>query len=172
MTDGELGQQDSGVAGDEVPADLMPRFLARLIDGVLLWIVFMVIVIPLVFSLIFSGASRFGGIFGGFSFTGILFSIIWVVAVIGYFAFLESSRGQTVGKMIMKIKTEGPDGQNPSFDVAVKRNAFYALSVIPVIGGLLGLGAALYIAYTINESPTKMGWHDVFAGGTRVVKVS
>jgi len=172
MTDGERGQQDSGAAGDEVPADLMPRFLARLIDGVLLWVVFMVILVPIMFSLIFSGTSGFGGFFGGFSFTGILLGVIWVAVIIGYYAFLESSRGQTVGKMIMKIKTEGPDGQNPSFEVSAKRNAFYALNIIPIIGGLLALGAALYIAYTINESPTKMGWHDVFAGGTRVVKIS
>jgi len=149
----------------------MPRFLARLIDGAILWLVFMVIVIPIVFSLVFSGASGFG--FGfGFGFSGILIGVIWAAVIVGYFAFLESSRGQTVGKMIMKLKTEGPDGQNPTFEMAAKRNLFNALVIIPVLGNLLMLGAVIYIAYTINESPTKTGWHDVFAGGTKVVKLS
>lgn len=165
-------QQSTDAAGGEVPADLMPRFLARLIDGVILWLAFMVVVIPVVFSVIFSTSAGFGGVFGGFGLTQIIISIIWVAIIIAYFAFLESSRGQTIGKMIMKIKTEGPDGQNPSFEMAAKRNLFYALNIIPILGGLLLLGASLYIAYTINESPTKIGWHDVFAGGTKVVKVS
>ncbi len=170
MTDREP-ENESAVAG-EVPADLMPRFLARLIDGAILWFVFMIIIVPILFSLIFSGVGGFGGFFGGFSFSGIVIGVLWAAVIIGYFAFLESSRGQTVGKMIMKLKTEGPDGQNPTFEMAVKRNLFNALNIIPVLGGLLALGAVIYIAYTINESPTKTGWHDVFAGGTRVVKLS
>ena len=32
------------------------------------------------------------------------------------------------------------------------------------------LAAAIYIAVTINSSPTRTGWHDQFAGGTRVVR--
>jgi uncharacterized RDD family membrane protein YckC len=84
---------------------------------------------------------------------------------------MESSRGQTLGKMVMKLKTQGPDGQNPSFEVAAKRNAFYALSIVPLIGALAQFAAVIYIAYTINESSTHQGWHDEFAGGTRVVKI-
>jgi len=170
MTDREPENESAAVG--EVPADLMPRFLARLIDGAILWFVFMIIIVPILFSLIFSGVGGFGGFFGGFSFSGIVIGVLWAAVIIGYFAFLESSRGQTVGKMIMKLKTEGPDGQNPTFEMAVKRNLFNALNIIPVLGGLLALGAVIYIAYTINESPTKTGWHDVFAGGTRVVKLS
>ncbi|MCL1598455.1 MAG: RDD family protein [Actinomycetia bacterium] len=172
MTDREPENQNESTSDAEVPADLMPRFLARLIDGAILWFVFMILFVPIVFSLIFSGVSGFGGMFGGFSLSGIVIGIVWAAVIIGYFAFLESSRGQTIGKMIMKLKTEGPDGQNPTLEMAIKRNLFNALNIIPVLGGLLALGAVIYIAYTINESPTKTGWHDVFAGGTRVVKLS
>ncbi len=172
MSDREQDPRSTDDPGTEVPADLVPRFLARLIDGVILWFVFMVLLMPIVFSLAFSGSFGYGGFFGGFSLSGIIIGIIWAAVIIGYFAFLESSRGQTVGKMIMKLKTKGPDGENPTFEMAVKRNLFNALSLIPIIGGLLSLAAVIYIAYTINESPEKMGWHDVFAGGTRVVKLA
>jgi uncharacterized RDD family membrane protein YckC len=159
-------QQPAG----EVSADLMPRFLARLIDGLLLGFLMFVIIVPIVFVGIF-GTSGYSA-FGGFGLSSIVISLVFTTIVIGYFAYLESSRGQTVGKMVMKLKTVGPDGQNPSFESAAKRSGFYALAIIPVIGGLLELGAVIYIAYTINESPAHTGWHDEFAGGTRVIKLS
>ncbi len=148
----------------------MPRFLARLIDSIALWFLMFIVIVPIVFVAVLGTSGGFG-VFGGFGITSIVISIVWAAIVIGYFAFLESSRGQTIGKMVMKLKTEGPDGQNPSFEMAAKRNAFYALGIIPVLGGLAQLAAVLYIAYTINESSTNAGWHDDFAGGTKVVKV-
>ena len=151
-------QQPSSI----VAADLMPRFLARLIDGLLLGFVmftaWLIIGKPDV---------------GGFGIGSIMISIVFAAIIIGYFAYLESSRGQTVGKMVMKLKTVGPDGENPSFEAAAKRSGFYAINIIPtIIGGLLTLAAVIYIAYTINESPIHAGWHDEFAGGTKVIKLS
>lgn len=148
----------------------MPRFLARLIDSVVLSILMFAVIVPIVFVTILNTSGGFG-MFGGFGLSSIMISIVGAAIYIGYYAFLESSRGQTLGKMVMKLKTEGPDGQNPSFETAVKRNAFYALNIIPVIGGIAQLAAVIYIAYTINESSTNTGWHDDFAGGTKVVKV-
>ena len=133
-------------------AELLPRFIARLIDSVVLGVVLMNVIFPLIYS-------------------SVLRSAITAALYIGYFAFLESTRGQTLGKMVMKLKTVWSNGQSPSFDVAVKRNAFYALDIIPVVGWLAQLAATLYIAYTINDSDTNTGWHDVFAGGTKVVKI-
>lgn len=154
-----------------VGADLGVRFLARLIDGILLWIVMLVVIVPITFA-IFSGGSGFASAFGGtFSAGGLIAGAIWAAIIIGYFAFLESSRGQTVGKMVMKLKTEGPNGENPTLEEAIKRNLFYALGIIPIIGGLAELGAIIYISITINSSPTHTGWHDTYAGGTRVVKI-
>ena len=83
---------------------------------------------------------------------------------------MESSGGQTVGKMMMRLKTEGPDGENPSLEMAIRRNLWIALGIIPVFGGLAALGAAIYIAVTISQSPARTGWHDTFAGGTRVIQ--
>jgi len=167
LTDHE-SQGEATQPTEAAGADLMPRFLARLIDGFVLWIVMFVVIVPIVFVAIFSTSGGFG--FGGFGFGAIMISIVWTAITVGYFAFLESSRGQTLGKMVMKIRTEGPDGQNPSFEMAVKRNAFYALAIIPILGGFAQLAAVLYIAYTINQSSTHTGWHDEFAG-TRVVNI-
>jgi len=54
-------------SGMGAPADLGTRFLARLIDHILLGIVTFVIVIPLVIAAAFADVSTgFGGFFGGF----------------------------------------------------------------------------------------------------------
>jgi uncharacterized RDD family membrane protein YckC len=123
-----------------------------------------------------------GGSFGfgmGASFAaGAVTAVIAAVLYLGYFALMESRTGQTLGKMVLKLRTEGPDGGAPSMEVAVRRNFWVALGilgVIPVIGGLIGalaeLAIMIVIAVTINNSPTRQGWHDTFAGGTRVVKI-
>lgn len=164
---GEQGDAVEGAPGGGASADLGPRFLARLIDFALLWVAYLVVIVPIVVVAIFSGS--YGAAIGGFSLGGIVAGIIWAAVVVGYFAGMESSRGQTVGKMAMKLKTEGSDGGNPSLEMAIKRNIWIALNIIPIIGGLAELGAAIYIAVTINQSPTNTGWHDTFAGGTRVV---
>lgn len=151
------------------PADLGPRFLARLIDGLLLWVVLFVIVVPLfvALSILGSAGSALGGF--GFSFGQLVFLLIAALLNIGYFALMESQMGKTVGKMVMGLQTLGPDGNNPTLEEATKRNLWYALGIVPIIGGLLELAAVIYIMVTISQSPQKIGWHDVFAGGTRVV---
>jgi len=170
LTDNAQNQDQQPTDSANESADLMPRFLARLIDGVALWFVMFIVIVPIIFVSIL-GTSGGNGITGGFGLSSIVIGIVWAAIVIGYFAYMESSRGQTLGKMVMKLKTQGPDGQNPSFEVAAKRNAFYAIGIIPVIGGVLSFGATLYIAYTISQSSTHQGWHDEFAGGTKVVKI-
>ena len=168
MTDHGSSQPENAASGIGAPADLGPRVLARLIDSVLLWAILFVIVVPLLIATSILGS--FGGALGGsFSIGSLVFGILMAAAIIGYFAVMESQRGQTVGKMVLGLKTEGPDGQNPTLEEAAKRSGWYALGIIPIIGGLLELAAAIYIMVTINQSPTKQGWHDKFAGGTRVV---
>jgi uncharacterized RDD family membrane protein YckC len=164
---------DAAPTGEQ-PADLMTRFLAKLIDGILLMIVNFIIVTTLIFGVFFStGMGSRGGFmpFAGFSVAGLIASVVTAVIWVGYFAFMESSKGQTVGKMLLKLEVRGPDGGNPSMEVAIKRNAWMALSIIPFIGGLAQLVVAIIIAVTINNSATNTGWHDEFAGGTSVIKV-
>lgn len=161
------------------PADLMTRFLARLIDYVILAVVNMVLVTVIVVGAIMGDSAGFGG-FGATNFAaGAVSSVITAIIYVGYFAFMESSRGQTVGKMAMKIKVLGPDGRNPTMTEAVRRNAWAGLGVLGIvpfiggfIGGLLQLAAVIYIAVTINNNvATRQGWHDEFAGGTKVIRI-
>ncbi len=90
---------------------------------------------------------------------------------------LESSRGQTLGKMLLRIRTVGAGGGNPTTAEALKRNAWTAIGILGVvpmlgwIGNLLSLAAVIAIMVTISgNTATRQGWHDNFAGGTRVVR--
>lgn len=142
---------------------------------ILLFVVNAIIITVVIIGAVFSAL---GGRSSGFL-AGAIGAVLSAAIYLGYFAFMESNRGQTVGKMLMKLQTQGPDGQKPTMEQALKRNAWVALGVlaiIPFVGGLLGsvaqLGAAIYIAVTINNNTaTRQGWHDEFAGGTKVIKI-
>jgi uncharacterized RDD family membrane protein YckC len=160
------------------PADLMNRFLARLIDYVLIFFVeIFVIGVIVVGALMGSDGTGFGT---GSSFASTAVSSILGAAVaLGYFALMESKRGQTLGKMLLKLETRGANGGRPTMEEALKRNAFTAIGIIgiiPILGWilspLLSLAAVIMIAVTINNNTaTRQGWHDEFAGGTSVVKI-
>lgn len=154
------------------PADLMTRFLAKLIDWILVGVVLGVIIIPLTIGLAFSGVG-FGSMpgFGGFSAGGIVTGLVMYGLSLGYFAFLESNRGQTVGKMLLKLEVRGAGGAHPPLEQALKRNAYILLPIIPILGGLVYFGVTIYIAVTINNDPNRQGWHDHFADGTQVIKI-
>jgi len=157
------------------PADLMARFLARLIDYVLLTVVIIIINVIVLGAFMSSGTTGFGTSFA----SGAVSAILGAAVALGYFAFMESSRGQTVGKMALKLETRGAAGGRPTMEEAVKRNAFTAIGIIgiiPILGWflspLLSLAAVIMIAVTINNNTaTRQGWHDQFAGGTSVIKI-
>jgi uncharacterized RDD family membrane protein YckC len=164
-------------AGVPRPAEIQNRFLARLIDHIILG----VISVPIFFIL---SAILYSGISNSFGETFIFWTLdaILIAAIsLGYFAFLESSRGQTVGKMVMKLRTYGPDGvSNPTMEQAVKRNIYaglYILGIIPFIGWFLLYWAApaavaIYHAVTLNsDQPNHQGFLDKFAGGTQVKQI-
>ena len=158
------------------PGGLGARFVARLIDGILVGIVQGILVSWLIVRTAMDSSAGFYGAddYAASAVSGVLSALLYV----GYFAYMESSRGQTVGKMALSLHTQGPDGGKPTIEQAVRRNLWAGasvLAIVPVIGGLLGglieLAAVIVIAVTINgDAVTRQGWHDKFAGGTRVVK--
>lgn len=136
------------------PGGLLPRWVARIIDGILIAIVAVVL---------------------GF-FTDTL-SNVWVTGLFTgaltfvYFVAFEIAQGWTPGKKMLGLSVHGPGGTaKPTVQQSAVRNAFTLLPIIPFIGGLLGVIAILVIAVTINASPTKQGKHDELAGGTQVLK--
>ena len=147
------------MSGVGQPGNLLDRFLARLIDGIIVGIPYWV-----VYVILMSATSYFLGLF--------LAGIVLAVLALGYFGYMESNRGQTVGKQVMKLKTVGPDGQsNPTMNEAVKRNIWYAFGIVPILGGLAELASVIVIAVNINSDPQRQHWFDKFAGGTKVIKI-
>jgi uncharacterized RDD family membrane protein YckC len=160
------------------PADLLTRFLARLIDFILIGLVN-----GLISAVLLVGALGMNNGFGGYGLgdrdytTDAITGLVGAAISLAYFALMESRTGQTVGKMALKLRTVGPHGGPPSLEVAVRRNfwvALGALAVVPVIGntvgGLVQLVVVIVIAVTIGQSPVRQGWHDRFAGGTAVLR--
>lgn len=138
----------SGIAG----ATLGVRFVARLIDGLIVGLA--TFVIGLVPGL------------DGFLISGIIGAALYI----GYYAYFENDRGATFGKQAMSLQVVGADGGNPSYEESVKRNIFGAFQIVPILGGLASLVATIAIAVTINSAPDNRGVHDNFAG-TTVLKV-
>jgi uncharacterized RDD family membrane protein YckC len=149
------------------PGNLVDRFVARLIDGVILGVVGFIL------------NSVLGIISNSWLLTGFISAVATAALYLGYFAYLESSRGQTIGKQVMKLKAFGPDHvSNPTLEQAARRNIFMAFSiagVVPFLGVFIGalavLAAMILIAVNINSDPQRQHLFDKFAGGTQVIKV-
>lgn len=157
------------------PAELLDRFLARLIDGILLaFVQFVIIGGVLVGAIVASGASDLVVWVGG-----AIATLVSLAVTLAYYVYFETSSGQTLGKLALKLKVTGPGGAKVTTEQSLRRNGFYFLNLIglvPIIGGLIGglatLAAVIYIAVTINgDVPLRQGWHDKFAGETYVTKV-
>ena len=143
-----------GPVGGLQPGSLGLRFAARLIDGILVGLVSLI----LAFAFGASDSILVTGLFSG-------------VLTFAYFVGFEVTQGWTPAKKMLGLSVHGPGGApKPDFKQSAIRNAFTLLSIIPFIGGLLGIIAYIVIAVTINGSPTKQGKHDELAGGTEVLK--
>jgi len=159
------------------PGELLDRFLARLIDHVLIGVVNAIVVSVIIVGAVLgtSGSSYFG--YGDSIVAGIISAVLSTVIALGYFVYMETSQGKTLGKMVMKLHVEGASGGKPTVEESVKRNIWLALpllGIIPVIGGLIGslgqLVAVIMLAVGINGDPQRrQHFADKFAG-TQVIK--
>ena len=141
-------------AGGQQPGTLLWRWLARVIDGILVAIVS--------YALIFLTDTL-----SNFWATGLFTGVLTFV----YFVAFEVSIGSTPGKKLLGLSVHGPAGApKPTPAQSAIRNSWTLLPIIPFVGGLLGVVAIIIIAVTINGSPTKQGKHDELSGGTQVVK--
>jgi len=151
-----------GPSGQLVPVGPWPRLGARIIDGLVLFIPNLLLA-----AILTDGGGGFAGLAGG---DDIVYLLTTTLLGYAYAVWLEASRGQTVGKMVVGIKVIGPDGGLPANDVAARRNVWLLLSLVPVLGGILSFIAAVAIGVTINGDPFNRGTHDNFAGGSAVVR--
>lgn len=159
------------------PGELLDRFVARLIDHVLLAVVNGIITAVLVVGILGMDAAGFGGFSTGASFAASAVSALVTVAIaLGYFGFMDTTQGRTLGKMVMKLRVVGAGGGNPTWEESIKRNVWIALGllgIIPVlgiIGSLASLALVIVIAVQINnDTAQRKPWTDNFAG-TQVLK--
>ncbi|MEX2486811.1 MAG: RDD family protein [Nitriliruptoraceae bacterium] len=172
MTQPPDGVQPQAPSSTAPGADVIARFIAKIVDGVVLFVI-MSLVTMIVRPMLPGPRGFFTPGIGltGLGIATIVLSVISAAIYVAYLSLLETSRGQTIGKMVMKLRVVGPDGGNPSMQAALRRNAWVLLSIIPWFGGLLQVAVAAYIGYTIYDSSDNVGWHDNFAGGTRVIKI-
>ncbi|MGH2477843.1 MAG: RDD family protein, partial [Candidatus Limnocylindrales bacterium] len=111
------------------------------------------------------------------------FSVISVLIGAGYFIYTWTSMRATVGMKALGMQIgNAADGATLTQDQAIRRYLALAapgivgsaLAGLPVIGALLSLLSlawVIYLLYTTAQSPTKQGFHDVFAK-TMVVKAA
>lgn len=136
------------------PGGLVGRFLARLIDGIIVGVVSFVL-------------NLFTDTLSSIWVTGLFTGLLMFV----YFLAFETAQGWTPGKRLLGLRVHGPGGApKPTAQQSAIRNSWTLLPIIPFLGGLLAFIAILVIAVTISSSATKQGKHDQLAGGTQVVK--
>lgn len=150
----------SAPTGPGQPAGAGVRFGARIIDGLLLAVPFWIVV------------AIAGGSIAGSAGASLLFGLLGSAIYVGYFVYLESSRGQTIGKQVLNLRTVGAQGGNPTQQEAFVRNAWVLVGIIPFLGGLASLAIAIWIAISISNDPAGRGVHDNWAGGTAVVRTA
>ena len=156
-----------------VYADVPNRIFAIIIDAIV--IVLIMIVVGIVLAAIGLAASTVtGGATGSFIGSIVLAAVSLAIGA-GYFIYTWTAMRGTVGMRAlgMQIGNAG-DGATLTMDQAIRRYLALAapgivanaLSGVAVIGILLGLASfawIIFLLYTTAQSPTKQGWHDVFA---------
>jgi uncharacterized RDD family membrane protein YckC len=130
---------------------LVIRIVAGIIDAVVLGVLFFVLAA-------FLGDSDSGD--GGFSvsLSGLPF-ILYIALSFSYYFLLENSRGQTLGKMAMKIKVVSIEGPLTPGKVAVR-------TILRVIDGFFFYAVAV-VVIAVSKNQQRIG---DMAAGTTVVR--
>lgn len=120
---------------------------------------------------------------------GALAYLYWVIelaAIIGFFGFFWTRRGQTVGMLAWRLRIERLDGANVSWGLTIKRLALHVLLLSPFFLGHWLIwrdwapGVSRKVAFGLTLAPEVLGylwiwidrerrsWHDRWSN-TRVV---
>jgi uncharacterized RDD family membrane protein YckC/DNA-directed RNA polymerase subunit RPC12/RpoP len=132
------------------------RFVAKLIDGLILSVVLVIPIVFLVLAAVRSGGGRQAETF--IAAMQILFQLAYLAISLGYNTFFLGKYGATPGKMAVGIKVVSPDGAPITYARALGRSAGELLS-----GLICDIG---YIIAAFDSE--KRALHDHMAG-TRVV---
>lgn len=138
------------------------RTIAFLIDNMILNLIYMIFLVSGGLAVyLASGASEPLMFLGRAAGLTTPCNLIMVVITIGYFTYLHGATGQTIGKMVCRLKVVREDGEPLSYGRSFLRCTGYIFSAI-----VLNLGF-LWVAFDRN----KQGWHDKIAR-TYVIRLS
>ena len=108
--------------GGQEPGGLGLRFVARLIDGIIVNVVAFVLAFAI-------------GSVSNYWVTGLFSGLLMFL----YFLAFESTQGWTPGKKLLGLSVHGPGGApKPDVQQSAIRNVWTLLPIVPFIGGLLG----------------------------------
>jgi uncharacterized RDD family membrane protein YckC len=154
-----------------VYADVPNRIIAYIIDAIL------VAILNFIVAIVLAGLGLTAGI-------GVLVAALIGLAIsAGYFIYTWTSMRATVGMRVlgMQIGNAG-DGRTMTTEQGIRR--YFALAApailaqvvqpLGIVGWVVGVASLIWyiwLIYTMSQSPTKQGWHDVFAN-TQVVKAA
>lgn len=149
------GAGASGVAdtvGGGTLAEPVKRILARLIDGVI-WFVISALVPGLIGGGPFSNRVGFAVAF--------ILSILSGAIVVAYEVVMIGTQGATFGKQALGLKVVNEDGSAPDYMTGLRRMGLYIVFIfvglIPILGGLAFLGmavAGLVMLFTDTQRQT------------------
>ena len=140
------------------------RFVAYIIDEFIIGIVALIVILPF---LLMAGVSIVSldeydpSPVAVFSFLGAYFAAIMTALIIKwlYYALMESNKGATLGKMVLRLKVTDMAGDRITFGRATGRYFGKILSALPLSIGYMMAG----------WTQQKQALHDILAG-TLVVK--
>lgn len=99
---------------------------------------------------------------------GALTLVVWFV----YRILMETSRGQTLGKMALRMKVVDIDGRTPTASASFLRNSWYLISgvlgAVPVLGMFVTVSIYVALGVTISRDSYRRSFADRW-GKTYVV---
>lgn len=137
------------------PGPLGERFVAHVIDGIILF-----------FPLLLLWAIGIRDL--PFAFATLTVNLL----SLAYFVTMESTRGRTIGKQIRGLRVRNQFGTVPTVKQALFRNMYLLLAIVPgIVGSVLSFGVVAWIAFTISQDNLqRQGIHDRMANKTFVTQ--
>ncbi|MEN6469307.1 MAG: RDD family protein [Smithella sp.] len=145
------------------------RFVAYMIDGFIIMVVFVILAIV-------AGVAYFAGAMSGenqawiaqltsperLGALGIFISVFYILLYIIYFTYFHGLSGRTPGKNLLGLQVVSADGSPISFGIAFLRSVGYLVSSL-LFTVPLGF---IWIAF----DKKKQGWHDKIAGTVVIIR--
>lgn len=102
------------------------RIIAAIVDGIIIGVIAWIIVFALAFSMFFYGWGFWGG--------SLIFGVLWLL----YFAFMEGTRGATIGKQLLHLRVVATSG---SMDISKGfiRNISKIFGILLLLDIIVGL---------------------------------